>query len=401
MTTTTDTTVPYFDITDPDFSITSQEVHDAREQSWYARTNLGIAVLRYEEAGKLLKHPNVRQGSFRWLKLNGIEEGEMARWFDTWILHFEGAPHFRLRRLMNPAFTIRAIAPLGPKFAQLAEDLVAGIVDKGECEFVSEFVDPYVAKALTIMMGLPEEIWAQIGQDAATVGLILGVTVKKDKDRIEAALKRLDDYAVQLIAERRAEPKDDFIGLLVSAGDKPGGLSDRELRDNISNLIFGAYDTTRHQIGLAMQTFLEHPEQWRILGDNPELADAAVEEVMRVNPTTRWVTRYVNETFEFQGVEFKEGTSIHVFNETTGTDPRAFEHGGEFDIRVKKPGHYAFGAGAHHCLGHFMARSDMAEALRVLSRRMRDIKPAEGAVFAPDSGNTGPIRLPITFTPAP
>jgi cytochrome P450 len=119
---------------------------------------------------------------------------------------------------------------------------------------------------------------------------------------------------------------------------------------------------------------------------------------MRVNPTVRWVTREVLEDFEYDGLELAAGTTVHLYSESAGTDPRVFESGFDITAEGRKP-HFGFGGGAHHCLGHFVARSDMSEALPLLARRMRDPRPLDGATWLPDSGNTGPIRLPIGFTP--
>ena len=78
--------------------------------------------------------------------------------------------------------------------------------------------------------------------------------------------------------------------------------------------VFGGIDTTRNQLGLAMSMFVEHPDQWRLLADRPELARNAVEEVMRVRPTTTWVTREAMEDFTYRDLEFKRGTTIHLFS---------------------------------------------------------------------------------------
>jgi cytochrome P450 len=112
------------------------------------------------------------------------------------------------------------------------------------------------------------------------------------------------------------------------------------------------------------------------------------------------VTREAKETFEFQDLRIEAGTTIHLYSESAGTDPRVF---GEpsFDLTAERHPHYGFGGGAHHCLGHFVARSDMSEALPLLARRLRDPRPLPGDRWLPDSGNTGPITLPISFTPAP
>jgi cytochrome P450 len=152
-----------------------------------------------------------------------------------------------------------------------------------------------------------------------------------------------------------------------------------------------------------MQVFLEHPGQWRLLGERPELGAAAVEEVMRVRPTTTWVTREALTDFTFDGIEIKAGTTIHLFCASAGTDPTqpgtGQAGGGDFDITATgRPPHFGFGGGIHYCLGHYVARADMATALTVLAGRLGDPRPAGEAAWLPDSGNTGPVRLPIAFT---
>ncbi|MFA7512340.1 MULTISPECIES: cytochrome P450 [Mycolicibacterium] len=392
--------VPAFAVTDPGFSITSAEVHAARERSWYATTEYGLAVLRYEQVNRLLKHPKLRQGSAAWPAHNGVTEGPFADWFAGWILNKEGEEHHRLRRLMNPAFSNKLIGGLVPRFQALAAELIDGFAEPGRCEFVGEFAEPYAARVIAIMLGLPESEWKVIATESATIGLALGVTILDDLPRIEAALAHLYEYCDELIADRRASPRDDFVTTLVNASrPEDGRLSDTELRDAMVLLIFGGFDTTRNQLGLAMQTFMAHPDQWRLLAERPELGGNAVEEVMRVNPTVRWVTREVLEDFEYEGVELAAGTTVHLYSESAGTDPRVFEPG--FDITAERKPHFGFGGGVHHCLGHFVARSDMSEALPLLARRMLDPHELPGATWLPDSGNTGPITLPIGFTPAP
>ncbi|MGY4712278.1 cytochrome P450 [Mycolicibacterium sp. CBM1] len=390
--------VPAFDVADPAFSISSEVVHQARERSWYATTPYGIAVLRYEQMNKLLKSRQLRQGSIAWPAHNGVTDGPFARWWSSWLLNKEGEEHRRLRRLMTPAFSQQLIVSLVPRFQALAGELVDNFAEPDRCEFVSEFAEPYSARVIAIMLGLPEPEWEVIATESATLGLAMGVTLKQDLPKISDALARLYAYCDQVVAERRANPRNDFVTALVNASSpEEGRLSDEELRDALVLLIFGGFDTTRNQLGLAMQTFLAHPDQWQLLGQRPELGARAVEEVMRVNPTTRWVTREVIEDFEYEGVLLKAGTTVHLYAESAGTDPRVFAPG--FDLTADRKPHFGFGGGVHYCLGHFVARADMSEALPLLARRMRDPHELPGASWLPDSGNTGPNTLPIGFTP--
>ena len=313
--------IPHLDLADSTFSITSEEVKAAREANWYATTPYGFAILRYEQLSRLMKHPKLRQGSIQWPAHNGVYEGPLAEWWKSWILNKEGAEHHRLRRLMNPAFSQKLIGGLVPRFQALANELIDGFHQPGQCEFISEFAEPYAARVIAIMLGIDEREWPIIAKEAQTIGLALGVNMRQELPQIEAALGRLYDYADELIADRRANPKEDFVTTLVNASrDEDGRLSDTELRDGLVLLIFGGYDTTRNQLGLAMDTFMQHPEQWRLLGERPELGRAAVEEVMRVNPTVRWVTREALEDFQYEDLHVPAGTTVHLISESAGTD---------------------------------------------------------------------------------
>ena len=157
-------------------------------------------------------------------------------------------------------------------------------------------------------------------------------------------------------------------------------------------------DTTRNQLSLGLMTFIEHPDQWRLLADRPELGAAAVEEVMRVNPTVTWITRQATEDLTFRGLDIPAGTTIHLFVEAADTDPRVFGEA-PFDITATREHHLGFGGGVHHCIGHWLSRIDMREAFPILARRLRDPVLAGPVPQRSASGLTGPIGLPIRFAP--
>ena len=388
---------PFLKLSDPTFSIRSPEVRKAREQSWFARTPYGLAVLRYEDVGFLLKDLRLRQGSYAWPAHNKAS-GSFAEWWLRMLFNQEGETHARLRRLANPAFSPKLIASLQPKFIALANELIDGFARRGHCDFMAEFSEPYATRVICILLGLDHGEWRNLADIAAEMGLALGVTYRQDMDKINDATRRLFGYAQRVIAERRTRPPgDDFISLLLQANENKDALSDQELEDMLVLAVFGGIDTTRNQIGLAMSKFIENPEQWRILAERPELARQAVEEVMRVRPTTTWVTREALEDFTYKGLDIAKGTTLHMFAESAGTDPAVFPDA--FDITVKRLPHYGFGAGAHHCLGHFIARGDMTEALRLLAQRIRNPRYDGEPQWLPDSGNTGAVTLPIAFDP--
>jgi cytochrome P450 len=387
---------PYFDLADPNFSVRSRSVRDAREKSWYARTPYGLAVLRYEEVGELLRDSRVRQGSHKWPAHNNAT-GSFADWWLRMLLNRVGADHARLRRLANPAFSPKLIAALQPRFEAIANELIDAFAKEGRCEFMADFSEPYAARVVCTLLDLPDDNWRDLATIAGRMGLALGVTYHADQETVNRATDHMFDYSRRLIGERKKAPGNDLISLLIEANRDKGALSDEELEDMVVLAVFGGIDTTRNQIGLAMSQFIEHPVQWRLLAESPALARAAVEEVMRTRPTVTWVTREALEDFTYKGLEFKQGTTIHLFTESAGTDPSAFTPG--FDISASRRQHYGFGGGTHHCLGHFIARADMTEALKLLGRRIRNPAYDGEPVWLPDSGNTGPTVLPIKFDP--
>lgn len=391
--------LPYLDMTDPDFSIRSEAVNAAREASWCARTNYGLAVLRYDEVHKLMRDARLRQGSYAWPRLNGVS-GVFAGWWERMLLSQEGSNHARLRRLANPAFSPKLVIGLRPEFAKLANELIDRFVEKGSCEFMADFAEPYATRVICMLLGLPHEKWRELADLATDMGLALGVTFKQDLATVDAATSTMLDYVMDLVRElRQQELGEDFLSMLVRTNlQSDEALSEQELYDLIMLAIFGGIDTTRNQIGLAMDVFIRHPDQWRLLGENPELGKSAVEEVMRVRPTITWVTREAVEDFVYQGLPIKRGTTIHLFGQSAASDPRAYPDP-SFDITQERKPHFGFGGGAHFCLGHFIARGDMTEALAILAHRLRNPRISGEARFLPDSGNTGPIVLPIAFDP--
>lgn len=392
----------YLDIARPDFAMSSEAVRDARQRNWYANTNYGVAVLRYQEVTELLKHKGLNQGSAKWPDHHGVHSGVFYDWWAKNLLVLEGDEHHRIRRLLNPAFSPRAAEQLKPAFAEIANELIAEMKVKhragGKIEFVADFSEPFATRALCAMMGLPHEHWPFIADRANTVGYALSITIKEDIARVDRAVQELYDFVEEIIREREENPGEDLVSRLIAFTAHGDKLTGEELRNALVLMLFGGMDTTRNQLGLVMQTFIRNPEQWELLAENPQdLTKPGLEEALRVNPTTRWVTREANEDFEFKGLQIVKGTTVHLFTMASGTDPQAYPNP---EINILEPAekpHHTFGGGVHHCLGHYIARADMSVALPLLAQNFSNISCPGGDEWLPDSGNHGPVRLPLDF----
>ncbi|MEM0921721.1 MAG: cytochrome P450 [Pseudomonadota bacterium] len=374
--------VAFLDLADPAFSTRSEAVREARAAHWCARTPFGLAVLRHREAGLLLRDRRLRQGSHAWPRLTGLE-GPFAEFWMASVIAKEGPEHKALRARVQVALHPDHIAALIPDFERIAGDLL----DRGGrvIEFMSTFAIPFAGRAICALLGLPESAWRRVAQDAATLGLAMGVDAKRHEAAVNAATERLYDLARDLVARR---------GAFVRRLDEGGEIAEDALLNLIVMSIFGGVDTTRSQLGHGMVLFAEHPSQWQALRADPALIPRAVEEMIRAFPTTTWSTREAVERFEFAGETIEAGQTIHILVHATAMDP-AVTLPQSFDITAPRRTHFGFGGGAHHCLGSQVARTDMAAALRVMAERVERISLAGTPVFLPDSGNTSPEHLPV------
>ncbi len=387
----------HLDLADPAFSTRSAAVRTAREAHWCARTPYGLAVLRYREVGMLLRDRRLRQGSHAWPLTNGLT-GPFAQFWMRSVIGQEGAAHRRLRDLAVPVLSEAFIEGLRPSFQAIADDLCAGLVARETCEFQGDFAIPFAGQAICALLGLPLSDWPIISHDASDLGLAMGVECRRHEPVFDAACERLTALAARLVERARdGEDRTSYIAGLVARADADPQTDETALLDLIVISIFGGVDTTRSQLGLGLSLFIDHPAQWAALRADPSLIPNAVEEIIRARPTTTWVTREAVEDFEFGGETIAKGTVLHLLVHASARDPAICDAAG-FDITLRRRKHFGFGGGAHHCIGHLVARTDIACALAALARTFETVDYDGAPVWLPDSGNTSAERLPIRYT---
>ena len=169
----------------------------------------------------------------------------------------------------------------------------------------------------------------------------------------------------------------------------------------VLNVLVGGVDTTQSQLAHTVRLLAQHPDQWKVLADQPELAPRAVDEALRYEPITPFTARIVLEDIEYRDVTFPAGTIIMVSAWNANHDGAVYEQPERFDIaaeRAAKP--LTFGAGIHYCLGANLARAEMEEALTHLAPRMPGLALDGEPEFGSVNGIYGLERLPLRFTPA-
>lgn len=388
--------LPYLDLADPAFSTRGPEVLAARDANWCAETPFGLAVLRWREVGIILRDRRFRQGSHNWPDTVGIE-GPFAEFWKNSVIGHEGASHQRLRALAIPALSEDYVLGLVPAFDQIAADLCADLRQGTSCEFQSAFSTPFAGQAITTLLGMEREAWPLVAHNASDLGLAMGIGAKQYEDRFNTACETLFQLADQLVTRvRKGQDSTSYVARMVAEYDRNGDCTQQELLNTIVISIFGGVDTTRALLGLGLSLFIDHPDQWQTLRADPSLIPNAIEEFVRARPTTTWATRQALEEVEMNGHIIPAGTVVHLLVHASSRDPAICDDP-TFDITAKRKRHFGFGGGAHHCIGHFVARTDIAAGLRALIQTFKTIQYDGSPDWMPDSGNTGAHRLPITY----
>ena len=395
MTTITELELPSFDYADPD--LRGERFHSSmrelREQSWIASMPLGFATLEREAGEFFLRSKAFTFPGLKIAEIFGIDDGPLYEEIRRNILHLNGADHSRLRGLVNPAFTPRAVERWRPAMRTFLQELTAPL--ENECDAVEALAKPYPSQVIATVMGAPLADADRLWDWSRWIQRQFGMKVLEERAQIEHAVVEFYDYAADLLEQRRKDPQDDLISTLIQAEQEGDRLSDVELLNLVLNVLVGGVDTTQSQLAQALRLFAEHPDQWELLAREPERAPQAVEEVLRYEPITPFTARIAMEDVTYRDVEFPQGTVVLVCAFTGNRDGAP----DTFDITREPTGKpLTFGAGVHYCLGANLARAELQEALAFLAPRLTDLQLAGEPEYGSIDGIYGLEALPIRWT---
>jgi cytochrome P450 len=318
------------------------------------------------------------------------------------LLCLEGEAHRRLRSLVSKAFTPRASARLHDTIDEVINGLVDRVAAQGRCDIVGDIARPYPVPIICALLGAPREDWQRFSHWADDIFTAFTLNPDGvDEERVMRAWGELDRYVDDMVARRRHTLTEDLLSDLIRAEDDGERLDADELRMLAAGLLLAGTDTTRNQLAASVDVLAQHPDQWALLGERPELAARAVEETMRHSPIACGTLRVAAEDTEFAGVLFPAGTLVLVNTFAANRDPTVYDDPDRFDIsRDAAPAVLTFGGGVHYCLGANLARLELAEALKILTRRMREPARCGPAPWKPMMGLSGPKALPLEFARA-
>ncbi len=368
---------------------------EMRSQGDVLQDELGKVVISHELVRELLADRTFGPRFNDSLELLGITSGPFYDWMAYSPLSNDGDQHKRFRALMSRTFTPRSVVQLRPSLERTAHELIDEMV--GEVDLMTGFAHRFPLLALCELIGVPIDEREQFARWADTIGQGFNfIELPGNIAAIDDAVARLLAYTAQLIERTRAEPRDDLVSRIALEGPE-AGFPDDELAGFIGGLVFAGHETTKNQLGWAIQVLSDEHAVWDRLGADASYATKVVEEVMRHRSAVTAAPRRALADTEVGGCPVAAGEGVIASIWGANHDPAAFED--RFDPNLERAApHVAFGHGAHHCLGAQLARAELEVALHALAARLEVPVVGESA-WRPPVGITGPTSLMFTCVP--
>src|SRR3954471_20568310 len=302
---------------------------------------------------------------------------DVERWSLLWL---EPPDHTRIRKLVAAAFTPRSGEAVREPARELAGELLQPLAEAGRMELLYDYAQPYSIAVICRMLGVPLDRHRDLLDWSHRMVKMYEFDVpEEDAVAANKAAADFQGYVRALIAERRAEPRDDMVSALVEARVDGGRLSEDEIVSTVIVLLNAGHEASVNTLGNGMLAFARHPEQWLRLVDGEVAPSVAGEELIRYDPPLQLFERWVLEDgFAIGDQRIPRGDKLALLCGSANRDPRVFAEPDEFDVgRENAAQHIGFGGGIHVCIGAPLARVELAASLDALRRWWRDFQLAE------------------------
>lgn len=316
--------------------------------------------------------------------------------------HVDGDQHQRIRRLLNPSFGANAIAKLDGMIQSTTDAMLDKVAALGGSfdamgDYCMHLVDAVVLNGMFRIGDEQRRAFARMGDCFPLVGAIPpgGDYPQEYIDAFKGALSAVDT----LVAERRIEPGEDLISLLVAARDNEDRLTNEELAGNLFAICAAALTTTAISTGAALLNLCRNPDQLALLRERPEMLPAAIEECLRYHgPAYLSFARFPVRDTEIGGTIAVQGAVVHISPQAANYDPKVYPDPLRFDIQRNPKNIMTFGTGVHHCLGSRLARLVIQKSLTGFLERFPKLRLADPDYQPRYTGQQGelmPISIPM------
>jgi cytochrome P450 len=339
--------------------------------------------------------PSTQRGKAPWMMRH---LPRMFRLLTDSMVFKDDPQHARLRGLVQRAFTPKLIKQMEDQVDAVVDDLLGRFEGHDTVDLIEEFAVQLPLRVIADMLGVGEADRDEFHRAtkkfiaSTTTGPVAILKAMPDGRRMMKLFERIAE-------RRRREPDDRIVSTLVQANDEGDKLDDDELLAMIFLLLLAGHDTTQNLIGTGAVALVEHPEQLARLRDAPAMIDAAVEELLRFcTPVPCGAVRYTLADVEVAGTTIPKASPVLGMIISANRDESVFDRPDELDVGRSPNKHLAFAFGAHHCLGHQLARLEARAAIGGLFRRFDDVSlavPRADLRYKPTQSLRGFKELPV------
>jgi methyl-branched lipid omega-hydroxylase len=368
------------------------------------------SLARHADVLEVSKHPQLFC-SGRGINIPDLPV-EFMEFFSSMIA-MDDPKHARLRRIVSAGFTPKMLNSMKADVEQAAAEVVDGIIEKGECDFVSEIAALLPLRIIVDLMGIPRsEELGIFHRSNVVIGFTDGEYVPDNPDgtlnemAVTGALVTAGQELAQLVTElaedRKRNPRNDLTTALVNAEVDGDSLTPQEIGSFFILLVVAGNETTRNAIAHGLHVLTEHPDQrQRLIDDYDALAPTAVEEIVRwASPVIHFRRTVTQDGVRVGDHTFNEGDKVVLWYNSANRDDAVINDPYTFDITRSPNEHVGFGGpGPHFCLGAHLARREITVMFRELFRRIPDIHATAPPDRLRSNFINGIKHLPAAFTP--
>jgi cytochrome P450 len=379
--------------------------HHLRASDPVHRSPLGFFVAtRHADVSHVLRDKRFGKDFVgRMTRRNGpaILEEPVYRSMRHWMLQQDPPDHTRLRGLVVKAFTARRVEDMRPRIQQIVDQTLDAVEARGRMDLIADFAFRLPVTVICDMLGIPEGDHEMFFLGARASGRLLDpVPLTRDEiDVANAGNEASAEYFRGLFELRRREPGDDLTTQLVRAEEEGSRLSNEELTANII-LLFGAgHETTVNLIGNGLLALHRHPDQLRLLREDPALVPNAIEEFLRYDSSVQVTGRVALEDTMVGDTALPKGEAVLCVLGAANRDPAVYPDPDRLDVTRANIRPMSFGGGIHFCLGAQLARIEAEVAITTLLRRLPGLKldDPEHPEWRPTFVLRGLNRLPASW----
>jgi cytochrome P450 len=351
-------------------------------------------VTRHADVSAVLHDPMTFSSDRGGIRQRGGTAIKDERTAGTMLNQTDDPQHQRLRALVNRGFTPRAVAALTAELRCRGDALLDAVGDE-PFDFVHGFARELPSQAICLVLGVPAS-----DQPDLIDWLDAGIEADSPSILSPDAMRKIRDYAVSLIADKRVHPDDGIMSTIVHARDERGaGLSDDELIAFFALLFPAGAETTRSALAGAVDAFADRPDELGRLRADPSLMATAIEEVVRWTTPSVYKRRTASGDASLAGVRIAAGDKVTFWEMSANRDEEVFADPFRFDVGRTPNPHLGFGWGTHFCLGASLARLEIKITLELLIERGVRVERTAPLSWMPNNRLFGPKHLPVRLVP--